>query len=226
MTYIGHDGREYEDGEMDNMRRDAREEQDTMHKVAFVDLDRVVANPQARFAKAEEAKLAYINVDATVRLKAALIGARSAIDFYWREAFNPIHVPLDELVDGADGDIIALTLQNYIVVFLTSRPSSMRIATLAWLEFYNLLASDEFYRLVMKESAFQYTKTIVWKAGMVQTLAAMLEASEVLFITDQQVEIDELQRFEHPFLLRVALSLDEAVNGKDDEEEDDPGHPF
>lgn len=196
-----------------------------MRKLAIIDIDGVVADATARFAKAEAAKQAFMH-DTQARMDAVLSGKNSATDAYWREAFNPIHVPLDELIDGADGDIIALTLQGYEIIFLTSRQSSMRLATLAWLEYYNLLASDEFSRLVMKESAFQYTRTIVWKAGMVQTVAAMLDAQMVLFITDQQAEIDELQRFEHPFTLRVALSLDEAVNGKEDEEPDDAGHPF
>ncbi len=223
--YVGWDNREYEDAELANMRRDAREEQNAMTKLAFIDLDRVVVNPNARFAKAEEAKQAYIT-DATVRLNATLIGKKSAIDFYWHTAFDPIHVPLDTLIDGADGDIIALTLQGYEIIYLTSRPASMRVATLAWLDYYNLLASDEFHLLVMKEPAFQFVKTIVWKAGMVQTLAALYDARSVLFITDQQAEIDELQRFTHPFALSVALSLDEAVNGKDDEETDAVEHPF
>ena len=197
-----------------------------MRKLAVVDLDRVVANSDARFAMAALAKEQWL-MERQKGLPYAVeaLAEKSATDVYWREAFNPIHVPLDELIDGADGDIIALTLQGYEIVYLTSRPSSMRVATLAWLEYYNLLASDEFSRLVMKESAFQYVKTIVWKAGMAQTLAHLFDAEEILFITDQQAEIDELQRYQCPFLLRVALSLDEAVNGKEDEPDDD-GHPF
>ncbi len=72
--------------------------------------------------------------------------------------------------------------------------------------------------LVMKPPAFQYTKTVVWKAGIVQMLAAMFEASEVLFVDDESTNIVVLTSYERAFQLRYASSLDIAVNGEPEPE--------
>jgi hypothetical protein len=223
--YIGWDGKEYEDAEMDAMLHDAREEETMKRKMALIDIDRIIANADYRFAKAEENKQRFIH-DEAARKQMIAEGIKNTDSAYWREGFNPAYVPSDTLIDGADGDIIALTLQGYEIIYLTSRPSSMWDATVAWLEQYDLLASDELFRLVMKEEGFRWVKTVTWKVGQVQTLARMHQAEEVLFVTDRADEIEELQKLSHFFTLRCATSLDEAVNGPKEDEDDDPGHPF
>ena len=68
---------------------------------------------------------------------------------------------------------------------------------------------------------------------MVETLTAMYDASEVLFVDDEAANSTSLSEHEHTFMLRCALSLEVAVNGEpetaDDEAEegdDDDGPIF
>src|SRR2546421_12075830 len=90
---------------------------------------------------------------------------RGATDTYWRTVFNPEHVPLDTVIEGALDAMAWLSLEGYEVVIVTSRPESMREATRRWLFDQGKWNAKA---IIMKTPAFQYTKTVVWKAGMVQ----------------------------------------------------------
>ncbi len=136
-----------------------------MTKLCVVDLDGVVANVDARFAEAEEAKAEYLDSTARNDLSSGFkhdwnVVKREATDLYWRTVFNPDLVSLDTLIDGANEAIVRIE-EDYQVVYLTSRPETMRAATFEWL--LNSRLSGP--KLVMKPSAFQYTKTVIWKAG-------------------------------------------------------------
>ena len=152
-------------------------------KAAVIDLDGVVANNEARFAKAEEAKQAFIGEMEALDL--SISTQREANDLFWRTAFKPEYVALDEPIPGAVEAIKLLYREGmgHHIIFLTSRPESMREATEQWLEQYEL--NSPFFPLVMKAPGFQYTKTTVWKTGMVQTLVFLYGASELLFVDDE-----------------------------------------
>ena len=107
-------------------------------KLAIVDLDGVVANADLRFAQAEEAKHLYM-IDPEVRRKAVAEGKKTAADAYWRAAFDPVLVALDDLIEDAGENLMSLALQGYDIVFLTSRPEDMRWATFEWLGRHGLL---------------------------------------------------------------------------------------
>lgn len=179
-------------------------------KLAIIDLDGVIADATARFAKAEEVKQAYIE-RASSELYAA--DEREATNIYWRAVFNPEYVPTDTLIDGVNEALHEIEQQGYDLFLLTSRPESMREATLNWLfSHFILLPEWSDYRLVMKPSAFQYVKTVVWKAGMVQTLEALYGATDLLIIDDEQVNIDEhLKYFSNVQTRELCKSLAEAV---------------
>jgi hypothetical protein len=148
-------------------------------RLAIIDLDGVVADATARFAKAEEAKQAYLDEMRELEIT----DERGAVDAYWQAVFDPEHVHLDTVIEGAIDALAQLSLEGYDVVILTSRPESMREATRRWL-------FDQGYpvesAIIMKAPAFQYTKTITWKAGMVQTLAALYDANVVCFVDDEE----------------------------------------
>lgn len=180
-------------------------------KLAIIDLDGVVADATARFAKAEEAKQRYAETHEIFDL--SISRQREATDLYWREVFNPEYVPMDTLIDGVNEALLDVQHAGYKVIFLTSRPGSMRDATAYWLFEHTVYDGDD--ELIMKTSAFQYTKTTVWKAGMVQTLASLYHASQVLVVDDEQANMDVIVQYATvpPVVpeLMIAYSLAEAV---------------
>lgn len=183
-------------------------------KLCICGLDGCVADNTARFALAEEAKQAYM---------ASHVDPREATNIFWREAFTPAHVALDTLVEGVNEALLDIQEQGYKVVFLTSRPESMREATIQWLFASTVYDADD--ELVMKAPAFQYVKTVTWKAGMAQTLAMLYGGEDVMFVDDEQTNIDELVK--HGSLngtLHVWCyhSLAEAVKPKAEADTDNP----
>jgi hypothetical protein len=175
-----------------------------MTKLAIIDLDGVVADADARFAKAEEVrKSAHVRV----------LTVSEANDLYWRTVFTPELVSLDTLLPGTNEYLLDIQDSGYKVIFMTSRPQSMRDATVDWLFEHTVYDTDD--ELIMKPSAFQYTKTTVWKAGMVQMLTDFYHAEQVLVIDDEQSNLNEITRQaltppQVPGLI-VAMSLAEAV---------------
>lgn len=137
-----------------------------MTDLAVVDLDGIVTNSDARFAKAT---------------------TNGKID--WQVAFNPDLVALDTLIDGCPECLDKLEADGYTVIFLTSRPEPMRVATEQWLTLHGLLDGR---RLIMKPSSKQYTKTKVWKAEAVQELIEEMKPESVIFIDDEQANIDSV----------------------------------
>ena len=162
-------------------------------KVAIIDIEGVVADSSARFAKAEEAKQAFVHDFGTSdAFSAGNWGKQRAQDVYWQRAFDPESIALDVPIEGAQDAIRRIERSGYSVFLLTSRPDSLREATLDWLSKHNILLPDwSAYRLIMKMPAFQFVKTPVWKAGIVQSLVTLYGATDVLIVDDEQKNIDE-----------------------------------
>jgi hypothetical protein len=181
-----------------------------MSKIAFIDLDGVVANSDLRFAQAEQTANAKYQQE---------VYSSAWTDLYWRTVFDPTNVQMDTPIEGAY-DALNKIEENYEVHFLTSHPEPMRRATQAWLKQHRLmgLARD----LIMKPVSMQYTKTVVWKVGTIHMLASMYGASEVLVIDDEQMNIDALAGYQTPYLLRTYKSL--AMQDETPDIDDD--HPF
>lgn len=189
-------------------------------KVAFIDLDGVVADATKRFEHAEH--LTSMQYDKSRQSKLWT-------DLYWRTVFTPEHVTLDTLIADLDVEkaLDQLEEDGYDLVFLTSRPESMRAATRIWLQQHRLweqVRVAEMRQLVMKPAAFYYTKTVTWKAGTVQMLASLSGATEVLVIDDEDVNVNELQRFTAAWTLRCYKSL--ALEEPTSSSEEDDDHPF
>lgn len=168
-------------------------------KLAIIDLDGVVANVDARFAHAEEVRQTYLYPD-----------SKDAINAYWQAVFDSEYVPTDTLIDGVNEALLDVQHAGYRLIFLTSRPESMRDATARWLFEHTVYDLDD--ELIMKAPAFQYTKTVVWKAGIVQTLEALYGATDLLIVDDEQANIDEhLKYFNTVQTREICKSLAEAV---------------
>jgi hypothetical protein len=182
-------------------------------KLAIIDLDGVVANADVRFRQAELAKeqwlmerqqgLPYANEPMT---------EREATDLYWRTAFTPELVPLDTLIEDVNTHLLDIQVEyGYKVVFLTSRPEDMRQATVEWLFEHTVYDGDD--DLVMKPPAFQYTKTPVWKAGMIQFFISFDQVTDLLIVDDEQTHLNEITRYRMPPGVKreVCKSLSEAI---------------
>lgn len=176
-----------------------------MNRLACIDLDGVVSDSTARFAKAEEAKQQYIETMSNDLYQASM---RDATSLFWQTAFSPDLVPLDVLIDGTWGYIKQIEQNGYEVVFLTSRPETMQEATVTWLNLYDL----DTYTLVMKPASKQFTKTTVWKSDEIQRLAKERNAEIVLVVDDEHVNLAEISKYASAFnLLYLAKSLEAAT---------------
>src|SRR5579871_5847571 len=110
----------------------------TTSKLALIDLDGVVFDATARFARAEEIRVIHLTE----------LGDKEANDRYWREALNPAYTHLDTLIEGADEHLASLRREGFRIIYLSSRPESMRDATLKWLLEHHLF--DDLNLLVLK----------------------------------------------------------------------------
>ena len=180
-----------------------------MTKLAVIDLDGVIANVEQRFLRADVEKSLYLaGTDRPDRLQ------REATDLYWRTVFRPDLVELDTVIEGATEAIDNLFDERaYAILLLTSRPEAMREATVAWLWERAYLLPMITDSLLMKPTAFQYVKTVVWKAGTIQQCGAMWGATEVLVVDDEQANRAAVaQAFTNSSVkLTLAASLQEAL---------------
>ncbi len=181
-------------------------------KLAFIDLDGVIADSTARFDHAE-----FV---ATMRYTKST-QSKLWTDLYWRTVFHPDHLVLDTVIDGVRDALTQLEEDYDSVIFLTSRPESMRAATVAWLEQHLEVHTRELL-LIMKPSAFQYVKTVTWKAGTIHQLAAYYSATDVLVVDDEQANLDEVTRHDAPYKLLCFTNLKREVEPEPPFDEDFP----
>ncbi len=162
----------------------------TTTKLALVDLEGVLALCDARFARAKAI------ADATYDEE---LWPREYSSVFWREVFQPEQVHLDTLMDGVHEGLARLLASGYTVVLYSSRPEAMRAATEEWLAGQAVVSnSGAPLPLLLKASAFQYTKTPVWFAGMIQTLVATGKVTDLVIVDDEEVRHQELVRYPLP----------------------------
>jgi hypothetical protein len=170
-------------------------------KLAFLDLDGVIADPQLRFAHAQ----AFVTA-----LRAAgqrQLAEKDVTGVYWREVFNPKIIDLDTPIPGAAGQVDGLKATGWQIIYHTSRPELLRRATMAWLARYAMPEG----LLAMKPPSAQFQKTALWKAITVQTLAGLLRAEEVLVVDDEDANLALLRAYEGP-KFRLCQSLQDALH--------------
>ena len=186
-----------------------------MNRVCFVDLDGVIVNRDARLARAREVYVEKM----TAQGKEPLPLSYDWRTFDWETFCDPRLVSLDTLIEGAKEALEHLRyVQRYELLFLSSRPETMRAATVTWLYSKDIL----FYlgglgqvALILKSPAFQSLKTPVWKAGMVQMLTLFMGVDTVLFVDDREENIQQVLK--HVDTQRCSIkaytSLADAVRG-------------
>lgn len=191
-----------------------------MNKLAIIDIDGVLSDSSARFAKAEEAKATYL---ATQDMKDAakhhgLDQIRKEADkVYWQTAFTPELVALDTLIDGVPQALEQIERAGYDVLFLTSRPESMRQTTVDW--FWSLspnfvvLDGEGAYRdqLIMKPASQQFVKTITWKSGIVELLVRLFGVDELLYVDDEQAHCNAVEALDLDCDRILCGNLQEAI---------------
>jgi len=193
-------------------------------KLAIVDLDGVIADNTARFAKAEEEKQAFREemdiIDSIPGTPAVRELEKEATNLFWKTAFDPELVVLDTLIEGTKEALETLRFRaEYDLLFLTSRPEAMRAATIQWLFQHNILFFGPIgpAALIMKPPAFQFTKTTTWKVGMVQTFIELYGARTVLFIDDEETNCEALRLSPLPLVPGYYHSLKEACDALQEE---------
>ncbi len=180
-----------------------------MSKICFCDIDNTLADNTERETQARQFADSRFVPELGIIPSIVYRDAWMKIFYSERAFYNPELLALDTLIDGVLDVLTKLTEAGYTILFLTSRPESLRIATRVWLYERQLGWFDE--GLIMKSSAFQYVKTPVWKAGMVATLAAMQEVIDVLVVDDSEEVIEAVRTHNQRVALRCASSLSEAV---------------
>lgn len=134
-----------------------------MNKLAIIDLDGVVFDSSERFKRA----------------------TRSDGSINWDIAFDPRLCVLDTIIPGAREALAQLNRAKWNIVFLSSRPEAMTVATLARLVDEEIvdfrIASDQ---LILKPKKAQYTKTIYWKNDIVERL--LDGHDQIIFVDDEE----------------------------------------
>lgn len=182
----------------------------TTTRLAILDLDGVIADSAARFAKAEEMRDYYrMNYGNAREIYS------SPEDAYWRTAFTPDLVQLDTLIDGVFVDLDSLISAGYRIVLLTSRPESMRKATETWLYGFGIEVStfgeDFGYPLVMKPASAQFVKTVVWKSLTVEMLVRLFGVDDLMVIDDEPAIQEAIAALDLPCDRKIGGNLQEAL---------------
>lgn len=152
-------------------------------KVAFVDVDGVIANNTERFDRARKHSFLYLCACVIARyIPHDRLRKRFRRDkINWRVALDPDLVELDTLIDGAVEAVQALAMLDYIPVYLTGRPENMRDATKIWLATHNIPAG---VILMRKDGDFRHAGLV--KADFINTYLEEHEDVEAVVLVDDE----------------------------------------
>jgi hypothetical protein len=181
--------------------------------LAIIDIDGVIANPDARLAHALSVYMSSVP-DELPQLRTKKSAETS--DVYWQTAFRTDLVALDAPVEGAREALAGLSQGGQIIpLLLTSRPEAMRESTQNWLLEHGF---GGYAHLVMKPPAATNGRssivTAIWKASIIDTLAMLYEASRVWVVDDSSAILDEVMKHldVKRFDIKPFASLDELVS--------------
>ena len=152
-----------------------------------------------------------ICIDSSVRKAAARIVAGSNKNKLDPAIFlNPAMLEFDVPVAGVAQLLDKIEAEGWQVIFLSSRPDSMVVATRAWLVRYNYIKPDHNRSLILKQDKEKYIHNATWKASMVKRLAQQMAATHVIFVDNEPATTDAVATLTFPGLT-VYSTLLEAI---------------
>lgn len=153
-----------------------------MSKLAIADFDGVIADVAEHVKIARQRAQAFVREQAIDGENEAERKALSSFFYSERGFFDNTLITYDQLVRDCQQALASLLQQYDKVVVLTSRPLSMREATLQWFSRY--CPGCEGIDFIFKDTEERVLKTATWKARTVVRFAEQYET--ILFIDDDE----------------------------------------
>ena len=183
-------------------------------KLAIIDLDGVTADNDDRHTvawrdamKVKDAFMDAMNYEERERVFNAIFYSGAGL-------FNPEYVKLDKVVQGAAEVINRLITNGWIIIFQSSRPESMRAATVQWLFDHQL--PHEYVVLKPDVLNKKYLDTPTLKAVQLESIIAAWNAGSVVYVDDDSKNRDMVERYagewsDRPFTLKIYEQLSDVV---------------
>lgn len=181
-----------------------------MSKIAIVDFDGVIANIEEHVSIAQERARALAGTWNPDTQREEQRKALSSIFYSEQGFFDTELVVYDRLMQGGEVALAQLLQEYESVVILTSRPLSMREATLQW--FAQHCPGCERITFIFKDSNERAIKTAAWKARVIAQFAE--QCKTLLFIDDDAHNRDAVKAILadlNSVTLFVASSLEEGL---------------
>lgn len=153
-----------------------------MSSIAICDFDGVIADNAEHTKIAQERARAFVFQQASGLDNEAERKALSRFFYSEQGFFDNKLVEYDQLIIGCSEALVRLLEKYDRVVILTSRPLSMREATLQW--FSQRCPGHENIAFIFKDSDESTMKTAAWKAHIVTSFAEQHQT--ILFIDDDE----------------------------------------
>ncbi len=153
-----------------------------MSSIAILDFDGVIVDNSIHTNIAQERARAFVREQALDLDRATERKALSTFFYSERGFFDTTLIEYDQLTPGCSKALTDILQEYDTVVILTSRPLSMREATLQW--FSRWCPGYENIEFLFKDSDESVMKTAIWKASMVAQLVEHYDT--LLFIDDDE----------------------------------------
>lgn len=153
-----------------------------MSRIAVCDFDGVVADSAEHTKIAQERAKVFVLQQASDLDEATERKALSRFFYSERGFFDTRLIEHDQLMSGCHQALAHLAQAYDNVVIVTSRPPSMREATLQW--FSRWCPGYEHMEFIFKDTEESVLKTASWKARLVAQFARHYDS--ILFIDDDE----------------------------------------
>lgn len=153
-----------------------------MSKIAIADFDGVIADVREHTKIAQERARAFVREQTPGAEGEAERKALSRFFYSEQGFFDNTLVECDQVVTGCHTALASLLREYDKVVVVTSRPPSMREATLQW--FSQWYPGNENVEFIFKDVNESVLRTAAWKARAVAHFAQQYET--LLFIDDDE----------------------------------------
>lgn len=166
-------------------------------KLAVIDLG-TITDQSERYHKGQEAKNAYLT---SIYQAGRSVGRAESLEAQrreWAQIYAPINVYTNTLYEGAGEQLESLSMNfGYQTILLSAEPETLRQATEERLREQGIVIASlgteipGYDWLLMCATAFvkherkaegMFDFTPIWTAGIVETLTALLQPSDILYV--------------------------------------------